>query len=161
VLRRELKARVHAHRADDILTAIRIAEEFGFELAIEHATEGYKIAGILAEKKVPVVVGPILFSRTKYELRGMTPRNPGLLARAGVKVAIQTDEASATRYLAINAALAVREGMPEEEPCEPSPSTPPRSSAWPTAWAAWSRARTPTSSSSAVTRSTTARWRRW
>jgi imidazolonepropionase-like amidohydrolase len=115
VLRRELKARIHAHRADDILTAIRIAEEFGFELAIEHATEGYKIACILSEKKVAVVVGPILFSRTKYELRGMTPRNPGVLARAGVKVAIQTDESSATRYLAINAALAVREGMPEEE----------------------------------------------
>jgi imidazolonepropionase-like amidohydrolase len=115
VLRRELKARIHAHRADDILTAIRIAEEFGLEIAIEHATEGYKIADILAEKKVPVVVGPILFSRTKYELRGMTPRNPGVLARAGVKVAIQTDESSATRYLAINAALAVREGMPEED----------------------------------------------
>jgi len=115
VLRRELKARIHAHRADDILTAIRIAEEFGFELAIEHATEGYKIAAILAEKGIPAVVGPILFSRTKYELRGMTPRNPGVLARAGVKVAIQTDESSATRYLAINAALAVREGMPEEE----------------------------------------------
>jgi imidazolonepropionase-like amidohydrolase len=115
VLRRELKARIHAHRADDMLTAIRIAEEFGFDLAIEHATEGYKIADILAEKKVPVVVGPILFSRVKYELRGMTPRNPGVLARAGVKVAIQTDESSATRYLAINAALAVREGMPEED----------------------------------------------
>jgi imidazolonepropionase-like amidohydrolase len=115
VLRGELKARIHAHRADDMLTAIRIAEEFGLELAIEHATEGYKIVDILAEKGVPVVVGPILFSRTKYELRGMTPRNPGVLSRAGVKVAIQTDEASATRYLAINAALAVREGMPEED----------------------------------------------
>ncbi len=115
VLRRQLKARIHAHRADDILTAIRIAEEFDLDLSIEHATEGYKIADILAEKGIPVVVGPIFFSRQKYELRGMTPRNPGLLARAGVKVAIQTDESSATRYLSINAALAVREGMPEEE----------------------------------------------
>jgi imidazolonepropionase-like amidohydrolase len=114
VLRRELKARIHAHRADDILTAIRVAEEFGLDIAIEHATEGYKIADILAEKQIPVVVGPIFFSRTKYELRGMTPRNPGILARAGVQVAIQTDEGSATRYLTINAALAVREGMPEE-----------------------------------------------
>jgi imidazolonepropionase-like amidohydrolase len=115
VLRRELKARIHAHRADDMLTAIRVAEEFGLDIAIEHATEGYKIADILVEKKIPVVVGPILFSRSKYELRGMTPRNPGVLSRAGVKVAIQTDESSATRYLAINAALAVREGMPEED----------------------------------------------
>jgi|YNPBryantNP2012_1023418.scaffolds.fasta_scaffold13811_2 imidazolonepropionase-like amidohydrolase len=115
VLRREMKARVHAHRADDMLTAIRIAEEFNLDLTLEHATEGYKIADILAAKRIPVTAGPILFSRVKYELRDMTPRNPGLMARAGVKVAIQTDEMSAVKYLTINAALAVREGMPEEE----------------------------------------------
>jgi imidazolonepropionase-like amidohydrolase len=115
VLRGELKARIHCHRDDDILTAIRISEEFGFEITIEHATEGYKIADILAEKQIPCVVGPILFSRAKYELRDMTPRNPGLLTWAGVKVAIQTDEMSAVRYLYINAALAVREGMQEDE----------------------------------------------
>jgi len=115
VLKGELKARIHCHRADDILTAIRIAEEFGLDITIEHATEGYRIADILAQKSIPCVVGPILFSRSKYELREMTPRNPGLLAEAGVKVAIQTDEMSAVKYLCINAALAVREGMPEEE----------------------------------------------
>jgi len=115
VLRREMKARVHAHRADDMLTAIRIAEEFGLDLTLEHATEGYKIADILAEKGIPVTAGPIFFSRVKYELKDMTPRNPGLMAKAGVKVAIQTDETSAVKYLTINAALAVREGMPEEE----------------------------------------------
>jgi imidazolonepropionase-like amidohydrolase len=115
VLKREMKARIHAHRADDMLTAIRIAEEFNLEIAIEHATEGYKIAGILAEKKIPVIVGPVLMDRPKYEMRGLDPRNPGILAEAGVKVAIQTDASSAVKYLAINAALAVREGMPEEE----------------------------------------------
>ena len=115
VLNRELKARVHAHRADDMLTAIRIAEEFHLDLTLEHATEGYKIAKLLAEKGIPVTVGPILFSRAKLELREMTPKNPGILAKAGVKVAIQTDEGSAVKYLAINAALAVREGMPEDE----------------------------------------------
>lgn len=115
VLRREMKARIHAHRADDMLTAIRIAEEFNLDLTLEHATEGYKIADVLAAKGIPVTAGPILFSRTKYELRGMTPKNPGLMSQAGVKVAIQTDEMSAVRYLAINAALAVREGMSEEE----------------------------------------------
>ncbi len=114
VLRREMRARVHAHRADDMLTAIRIAEEFKLDLTLEHATEGYKIADILAAKGIPVTAGPILFSRVKYELKDMTPKNPGALTRAGVKVAIQTDETSATKYLAINAALAVREGMPEE-----------------------------------------------
>ena len=115
VLRREMKARVHAHRADDMLTAIRIAEEFDLDLTLEHATEGYKIADILAAKRIPVTAGPILFSREKYELREMTPKNPGAMAKAGVRVAIQTDEMSAVKYLTINAALAVREGMPEEE----------------------------------------------
>jgi imidazolonepropionase-like amidohydrolase len=115
VLRREMKARVHAHRADDMLTAVRIAEEFNLDLTLEHATEGYKITDILAEKGIPVTAGPILFSRTKYELKDMTPKNPGLMAKAGVKVAIQTDEMSAVKYLTINAALATREGMPEEE----------------------------------------------
>jgi imidazolonepropionase-like amidohydrolase len=115
LLTRELKARIHAHRADDILTAIRIAEEFNLDLTIEHATEGYKIADILAEKNIPVTVGPIFTSRYKYELRDRTPTNPGILAKAGVKVAIQTDQMSAVKYLTINAALAVREGMPEED----------------------------------------------
>lgn len=115
ILDRGMRVHIHAHRADDILTAVRIAEEFNLDLNIEHATEGYKIADILAQKGIPCTVGPILFSRSKYELRNMTPKNPGLLAKAGVKVAIQTDEMSAVRYLSINAALAVREGMPEEE----------------------------------------------
>jgi len=118
VLRREMKARVHAHRADDMLTAIRIAEEFDLDLTLEHATEGYKIADILAAKRIPVTAGPIFFSREKYELREMTPKNPGAMAKAGVKVAIQTDEMSAVKYLTINAALAVREGMPEEAALE-------------------------------------------
>jgi imidazolonepropionase-like amidohydrolase len=115
VLRREMKARVHAHRADDMLTAIRIAEEFNLDLTLEHATEGYKIADVLVAKGIPVTAGPILFSRVKYELKDMTPANPGIMSKAGVKVAIQTDESSAVKYLTINAALAVREGMPEEE----------------------------------------------
>jgi imidazolonepropionase-like amidohydrolase len=115
VLTGELRVRLHAHRADDMLTAIRIADEFGFKLTIEHATEGYKIANVLAARKIPVTVGPILMDRPKYEMRGLDPRNPGILAKAGVKVAIQTDASSAVKYLAMNAALAVREGMPEEE----------------------------------------------
>ncbi len=115
VLEGKLRAMIHCHRADDIVTAIRISEEFGMKCSIEHATEGYKIADLLARKNVPCVVGPILFSRMKYELREMTPRNPGILSRAGVKVAIQTDEMSAVKYLRINAALAVQQGMDEEE----------------------------------------------
>jgi imidazolonepropionase-like amidohydrolase len=115
VLKGEMKARIHAHRADDMLTAIRIGEEFNLDITIEHATEGYKIADILAQKNIPVIVGPVLMDRPKYEMRGLDPKNPGILAKAGVKVAIQTDQGSAVKYLSINAALAVREGMPMDE----------------------------------------------
>jgi len=115
VLEGKLRAMIHCHRADDIMTAIRIGEEFGLKLSLEHATEGYKIAEILAQKGIPCVAGPILFSRMKYELRDMTPRNPGILSKAGVKVALQTDEMSAVRYLLINAVIAFQQGMDEGE----------------------------------------------
>ena len=116
VLLGKLPAHIHCHRADDIMTALRIADEFGIkDVVLIHATEGYKVADILAERGVPCVVGPILFSRTKYELRGMDPRNPVELSRAGVKVAIQTDQMSAVKYILFDAALAVREGMDEGE----------------------------------------------
>ena len=115
VLKREIPAHVHAHRADDMLTALRIAAEFNFRVIFIHATEGYKVAGILAKEGIPCVVGPILFSRTKYELRGMNPKNPAILSEAGVKVAIQTDQMSAVKYILFDAALAVREGMDEQE----------------------------------------------
>ncbi|MGC9530006.1 MAG: amidohydrolase [Candidatus Bipolaricaulaceae bacterium] len=116
VLTGEIPVHMHVHRADDILTALRVADEFGLRrLVLIHATEGYKVADALAERGVPCVVGPIHFSRTKYELRGMNPQNPAILSRAGVKVAIQTDEMSAVRYILFDAALAVREGMDEGE----------------------------------------------
>lgn len=116
VLTGGLPAHIHCHRADDIMTALRIADEFGIKnVVLIHATEGYKIADILAERGVPCVVGPILFSRTKYELRGMDPKNPVVLSKAGVKVAIQTDQRSGVKYILFDAALAVREGMEEVE----------------------------------------------
>jgi len=115
VLRREIPAHIHAHRADDIMTAIRIAEEFELDFVLIHATEGYKIADILAARMIPCVPGPILFSRSKVELRDMTPKNAGVLANAGVKVAIQTDQMSAVRYLRLDAAIAVNEGMRDDD----------------------------------------------
>ena len=114
VLRREIKARIHAHRADDIMTAIRIAEEFNLDYVIEHCTEGYKIADILAAKKVRATVGPLLMSRSKMELLDVSLANPGILAKAGVTVAIQCDTSSNTRWLACHTGIAVREGMPED-----------------------------------------------
>lgn len=115
VLRREIKARIHAHRADDILTAVRIAEEFGIDYVIEHCTEGYLIADILAAKKVQATIGPLLMGRAKHELWKVSMRNPGLLAKAGVKVAIQADTSPGTKWLPVHVGLAMRYGMEEED----------------------------------------------
>ena len=115
VIRREQKARIHAHRADDIMTAIRIAEEFNLDYCIEHATEGYKIADILAEKSVRCVVGPLLMGPAKHELWEVRLDNVAILVEAGVKVAIQVDASSATKYLGMQTGIAVREGLPMED----------------------------------------------
>lgn len=115
VLKREIKARIHCHRKDDILTAIRIAEEFNLDYVIEHCTEGYKIADILGAKKVKATVGPLLMSREKMEISQVSLKNPGILSKAGVKVALQVDAASETKWLPLHAGIAVREGMEETE----------------------------------------------
>jgi imidazolonepropionase-like amidohydrolase len=116
VVKGELKAKIHAHRADDIVTAIRIAEEFDLDYSIEHCTEGHKIADFLAEKKVDAVVGPSMTARSKRELIERTFRTPGILAEAGVRVSITTDSpVIPIQYLPLLAAFAVREGMKKDE----------------------------------------------
>lgn len=115
VLKGEVPLRVHAHRADDILTALRIAREFGVRLVIEHATEGHKIAGILAREGVPVVLGPIITSRPKPEMRALDIAAAKTLADAGVRFAIMTDHPVVpVQYLGLSAALTVRGGLDEE-----------------------------------------------
>ena len=112
VLRREIPWRQHCHRADDIATALRLADEFGYDLVIDHGTEGYLIADKIAAADVPVVTGPLITARSKVELRNRTMANPGLLAAAGVTVAIATDHPVVPVHLLIvQAALAVREGL--------------------------------------------------
>ena len=112
VLRREIPWRQHCHRADDIATALRLAQEFGYDLVIDHGTEGYLIADKIAAAGVPVVTGPLITARSKVELRNRTMANPGLLAAAGVTVAIATDHPVVPVHLLIvQAALAVREGL--------------------------------------------------
>ena len=114
VLKGELPMKAHAHRADDILTAIRIAKEFGIHVTIEHCTEGHLITDILLEEKVSVITGPFLTDRSKIELRNQSARAPGILARAGVKTAIMTDHpCTPVQYLPLCAAVAVKEGMDE------------------------------------------------
>lgn len=116
VLKREIPLRAHAHRADDIMTAVRIAREFNVDISIEHCTEGHRIAGRLAKEKIPAVVGPSLTARIKIELNEKSFKTPGELVKAGVKVALMTDHpVIPIQYLPVCAALAVKEGMDEYE----------------------------------------------
>ena len=116
VLDGELPWSQHTHRADDIATALRLADEFGYRLIVNHATEGFLIADVLAERGVPCVVGPMLSTRSKVELRERTLANPGLLAKAGVLVAITTDHpVVAIDFLVHQATFAVKEGMDRDE----------------------------------------------
>jgi len=111
-----LPAHFHAHRADDIVTAIRISKEFGLDCTIIHGTEGYLIADYLAKEGIPVITGPIMTDRSKPELANMKAENTAVLARAGVQVAICTDHPETPiGYLPLCAALAARAGMDEEE----------------------------------------------
>lgn len=116
VLNKEIPLRAHAHRADDITTAIRIAEEFDVNICIEHCTEGHLIADFLAAKGIPAIIGPTLGSRSKVELMNMTFKTPGILHKAGVKVALTSDHpVFPVQQLPIEAALAHKDGLPEEE----------------------------------------------
>jgi imidazolonepropionase-like amidohydrolase len=112
VLRREIPWRQHCHRADDIATAMRIAEEFGYDLVIDHGTEAHLLADLIAAKGIPVVLGPLLTSRSKVEVRNRSLANPGLLDRAGVRFALTTDHPVVPiNFLPYQAALAVKEGL--------------------------------------------------
>ncbi|RZS40972.1 imidazolonepropionase-like amidohydrolase [Herbihabitans rhizosphaerae] len=112
VLAGELPWCQHTHRADDIATAIRLSEEFGYKLVVNHGTEGHLIADLLASKEIPVIIGPLFISRTKIEVRARSLRNPGILARAGVTIAITTDHPVVPiNFLVHQATLAVKEGL--------------------------------------------------
>ncbi|MEG1879352.1 MAG: amidohydrolase [Pseudoflavonifractor sp.] len=116
VLRGELPVHCHAHRADDIATAVRISKEFGLKLVVVHGTEGHLIADLLAAENIPVITGPCLTDRCKPELAGQTLANPVLLAAAGVRVAICTDHPETPiQHLPLCAAMAVRAGMDPED----------------------------------------------
>lgn len=115
-LKGELIVKMHAHRADDILTALRIAKEFNLKITLEHCTEGYLITDILKENNAKVILGPLLTDRSKIELRNQSIKAPGILAKAGIPVAIMTDHPCVpNHYLLLCAAIAVREGMTEED----------------------------------------------
>jgi imidazolonepropionase-like amidohydrolase len=119
VLDGELAWDQHAHRHDDLATAIRLSEEFGYRLVINHGTEGHKIASLLAEKNIPVIFGPMFTSRSKLELRDRAIVNLVTIAAAGVRVAITTDHPVVPiNFLVHQASLAVKEGLPRQTALE-------------------------------------------
>lgn len=112
VLKKEIPLKAHAHAAEDIFTALRIAKEFGLKITLEHVTEGHLIAEELAKENVPLAVGPTLTSASKFELRNKSWVTPGRLAAAGCQVSIITDSPVIPQeYLPLCAGLAVRAGM--------------------------------------------------
>ena len=116
VLKKEIPLKLHAHQANDILTAIRLAKEFDVLLTIEHVTEGHLIADKLADCPYPLAVGPTLTHASKFELQNKSWETPGVLAAKGCKVSIVTDSPVVPQeYLPLCAGLAVKGGMDEFE----------------------------------------------
>ena len=115
VLKKEMPLLLHAHRADDILTALRIKDEFGFDLIIQHGTEAHLIPDELNKRGVTVCLGPLFTNRAKVEMKEVAFKNAGLLSRQGIKFCMITDHpVIPIEHLRVCAALAVREGLDEE-----------------------------------------------
>ena len=116
VFRREIPLKAHAHRADDILTVIRIATEFGLDITIDHGTESHLIADEIKASGFPVIVGPELTSRSKIEVKNMNLRTNKVLSEAGILFAITTDHpVTMLQYLPLCAGIAVKNGLSVED----------------------------------------------
>ncbi|TFG07295.1 amidohydrolase, partial [Candidatus Thorarchaeota archaeon] len=115
VLKREIPIHAHAHRADDIATVIRIAEEFKLRVVLIHCTEGHKIAEYIAEKKIPAVVGPTMYWVSKPETRERSFETAVMLHNAGVKVALQTDSLTPMYHFPLLPMYVVKHGMSRDE----------------------------------------------
>ena len=112
VIRGEMPLKAHAHQADDMFTAIRIAKEFGVKLTLEHCTEGHLCADLFAKENLPMAVGPSLGNASKFELRKKTWATPAILDKAGCTVSIITDApVIPLKYLPLCAGFAVHAGM--------------------------------------------------
>lgn len=115
VLERRRTVHFHSHRADDIMSVLRLAREFGFEVVVQHGTEGYKVAAELARHKAPVSLTLPDSPGGKPEVDDLTERNAAILEKAGVKIAVNTDDSvTESRFLLRTASLAVRGGLSEE-----------------------------------------------
>lgn len=119
LLKGEVKAHFHCHRADDIFTAIRIAKEFGLKYTLVHCTDGHLIADELKEENATAIIGPIICDPCKPELANITPQNAGILNSAGIKTAICTDHSEIPiQYLPISVGIAVKNGLDRDSAIE-------------------------------------------
>jgi imidazolonepropionase-like amidohydrolase len=115
VLERKRTVHFHSHRADDLMTAIRLAKEFDFELVLQHCTEGYRIVEELVREKIPVSLTLVDSPGGKLEVAGLLEENASILSKAGIKVAINTDDSiTESRFFLRTGAIAVRGGMSED-----------------------------------------------
>jgi len=116
VLEKNMILKIHAHRADDIVTALRIAKEFDINITIEHCSEGHLIAKHLKKANAKVILGPLLTNRSKYELKNLSVKSASILAKEKIEFALCTDHpVIPIQYHAIQAALTVREGVSQFE----------------------------------------------
>lgn len=115
VVRGEQRVRIHCHRADDIITAIRIGKEYGLDFTLEHATEGYKVKDVIAENHLTCVVGPLLMDPVKQEIWNLKLETPAILTEAGVKVCLTADTGGATAWLPMDVGLLTRRGLSQED----------------------------------------------
>ncbi len=116
VMRKEIPLKAHAHRTDDIFTALRIAKEFDLEITLDHCTEGHLIADELREANKACFIGPTFGARVKYELKNKSFETPKILHEAGIKIAIITDSnVIPIQHISMCAGMAVKAGLPEEE----------------------------------------------
>ena len=116
LLDRKIKAHFHCHRADDIFTAVRIANEFSLDYVLVHCTDGYLIADELAEENCTAVIGPVICDRCKPEMASLSPENAALLAKSGVKVAVCTDHSEVPiEYLPISVGICMKNGLPFDD----------------------------------------------
>ena len=116
VIKREIPLKAHAHKANDIFTAIRIAKEFNLKITLEHGTDTISIVDELVKEKLPIIVGPSLGHRTKIEVKNKSYKTAGVLNKAGIKIAITTDSPVVPLdHLPLCAALCVKDGLDKWE----------------------------------------------
>ena len=124
VVKRELPLKCHAYRADDILTAIRIAKEENIKITLDHVTDARSILPQIKESGFPCICGPALTHKSKFELANMSFETPNELYKAGILFSIITDSpVIPQQYLSLSAALAAKAGLPDMKPLKPSQST--------------------------------------